>query len=77
MHWSEIVATKASRRLDYLDINSAPPSASSINNPWYSCTTRQDIASTLGESLSHRLDVTLVSNKLRANSAYDLWKRII
>ena len=77
MHWSEIAATKAIRRLDYLNLNSSPPSASSLANPWYSCTTRQDIAFTLGESLSDRLDVTLVSNRLKANSANNLWKRII
>ena len=77
MHWSEIVATKAIRRLDYLNLNSSPPSASCLANPWYSGTTRQDISAILGESLTDRLDITLVSNRLRANSANNLWKRII
>jgi hypothetical protein len=77
MHWSEIVATKAIRRLDYLFLHKSPPSASSLANPWYTCTTRQDISAVLGESLFDRLDTTLVSHRLRANSANNLWKRII
>jgi hypothetical protein len=77
MHWSEIVARKAIRRLDYLNLHNSPPSASSLANPWYSCTTRQDISAVLGDSLFDRLDTTLVSNRLKANAAHNLWKRII
>ena len=32
MHWSEITATKAIKRLDYLNLHASPPTASSLNN---------------------------------------------
>jgi hypothetical protein len=76
MHWSEITATKAIKRLDYLNLHQSPPSASSLTNPWYFPVTKLDISSTLGDSLWDRLDTTIVSNRLRENSARDKWKRL-